>query len=210
MKTFGKFAISTFVGAMMVAQGQAHAGDTVHILSAGQRYVINEPLLIHKSGTSIGTFNSMMIFLADQLERNIDRKTFGNTFIVSTFSNLDKLNETSPLGRLIGENIIHEMHVRRWNVVDVRMTRDIVINDTGEFSLSRDIKKIRDMYKVGGVVTGTYSVSEAGVIVNARAIDIDTGAVASTAQVLLPMSYVTESLLYDAEQMRPIRIVGDK
>jgi TolB-like protein len=151
----------------------------------------------------------MMIFLADQLERNTDRKVLGNTFIVSTFSDLNKLNESSPMGRLIGEDIIHELQVRKWNVFDVRLTRDIVINEAGEFSLSRDIKKLRDTYKIGGIITGTYSEAESSITINARAIDIETGLVVSSAQVLLPVNDYTQALLYDADRLKTMKIVGD-
>ncbi|UFS72257.1 hypothetical protein LPW11_08700 [Geomonas sp. RF6] len=190
--------------------GAAYADEVVHVLGEGHRYIINEPLPVHRSRTSVGNFNGMVIYLADQLERNLDRKVLGNTVIVSTFSNLDRLSETTSLGRLLGESIIHELQVRRWNVVDVRLTRDIVVNDAGEFSLSRDIKKIRDIYKVGGVVTGTYSISESGVIINARAIDLDSGLVQSSAQAFIPLSNFAESMLHNPEKMPVMRVVGDR
>lgn len=180
-----------------------------YILGEGKHYLVNEPLPIHRSRTVAGNFNAMMIFLADQLERNVDRKVLGNTFIVSTFSDLNKLNDTSPLGRLIGEDVIHEMQVRKWRVFDVRLTRDIVINEAGEFSLSRDIKKIRDTYKIGGVITGTYSVAENNIIINARAIDIDTGLVASSAQVQIPLNDYSEYLLFDTDKLKSMKIIGD-
>jgi TolB-like protein len=180
-----------------------------YVLGEGRNYVINEPLPVHRSRSNAGNFNSMMIFIADQLERNVDRKILGNTFIVSTFSDLNKLNDSSPMGRLIGEDIIHEMQVRKWKVFDVRLTREIVINEAGEFSLSRDIKKLRDTYKIGGIITGTYSVAENSIIINARAIDIDTGLVVSSAQVHLPANDFTEALLFDADKLKTMKIVGD-
>ncbi|MCX5838359.1 MAG: FlgO family outer membrane protein [Deltaproteobacteria bacterium] len=183
--------------------------DEVYKLGEGRRYMVHEPLPGHQSRTAVGNFNSMMIFMADQLERNVDRKILGNAFIVSTFSNLNKLSESSPLGRLVGENIIHEMQVRKWNVFDLRLTRDIIINEAGEFSLSRDIKKLRDTYKIGGIITGTYSIADDSIIINARVIDIDTGLIFSTAQVHIPVNNFTEALLFDVEKLKPMKIVGN-
>ncbi len=173
------------------------------------RYITDEPLVIHQSLTTVGRFNSQMIFMADQIERNLDRKSLQNTFIVTSFTNLNKLSETSSFGRLMAENLIHELQVRRWKVFEVRLARDVIINETGEFSLSRDIMKIKELYKVAGIVTGTYSVTGTHVIVNARVIDINSGIVASSAQVHMPVNWFTESLLFGEESLKPMRIVGD-
>jgi TolB-like protein len=181
----------------------------VAAIDSGERNVISEQLKVPPSQTTVGRFNAQMIFMADQIERNVDRKSLENTFIVTSFTNLNKLSETTPFGRLVAENLIHELQVRKWKVFEVRLTKDVLINETGEFSLSRDIKKLKDMYKVGGIVTGTYSVADDHVIVNARIIDIDTGLVASSAQVHMPVNWFTDALLFSEENRKPMKIVGD-
>ncbi|HBG05971.1 MAG: hypothetical protein A2075_16390 [Geobacteraceae bacterium GWC2_58_44] len=178
-------------------------------LNSNQRYIVDEPLEIQRSQTSVGRFNSQMIFMTDQIERNVDRKSLENTFIVTSFINLNKLSETTPFGRLVAENVIHELQVRKWKVFEVRLTKDVVINETGEFSLSRDVRKIKELYKVGGIVTGTYSVAGNHIIVNARVIDIETGLVASSGQIHMPINSFTEALLFNGEALAPMKIVGD-
>ena len=178
-------------------------------LNPGQRYIASDPLVVQQSHTQAGRFNGLVVFLADQLERNADRNTLGNTFIVTSFGNLNKLSETNGLGRLIAENLIHELQVRKWQVFDVRMTKDIVVSESGEFSLSRDIKKIREFYKVGGIVTGTYTVAKDDIIVNARCLNINTGMVASSGQVRMPVDGFTEALLNNEENFKSMKIVGD-
>ena len=174
-----------------------------------ERYVINEQLRVPANQSTVGRFNSQIIFMADQIERNVDRKSLENTFIITSFSNLNKLSETTPFGRLVAENLIHELQVRKWKIFEVRLTKDVIINETGEFSLSRDIKKIKDMYKVGGIVTGTYSVANDHIIVNSRVIDINTGLVASSAQSHMPVNWFTDALLFNADNLQPMKIVGD-
>jgi len=178
-------------------------------LNSGQRYIVDEPLQIQQSNTPVGNFNSRMIFMTDQLERNVDRKSLENTFIVTSFINLNKLSETTPFGRLVAENVIHELQVRKWKVFEVRLTKDVIINETGEFSLSRDVKKIKELYKVGGIVTGTYSIAGNHVIVNSRVIDIDTGLVSSSAQIHMPISSFIDGLLFTGESLTAMKIVGD-
>lgn len=190
------------------AAGTVPAGS-VATLQPGQRYIVSEPIGVQDSGSTVGRFNARMIFLADQVERNADRKSLSNTFIVTSFVNLNHLSETTPFGRLVAENLIHELQVRKWQVFEVRLTKDIVINETGEFSLSRDIKKLRDQYKIGGIVTGTYSVSGGHVIVNSRVIDINSGIVVSSGQIHLPVNWFTDELLVNDDHFKTMKVVGD-
>lgn len=181
----------------------------VAMIESHERYLMSERLKVAPSQTVAGRFNAQMIFMADQIERNVDRKSLENTFVVTSFTNLNRLSETTAFGRLVAEDLIHELQVRKWRVFEVRLTKDVVINETGEFSLSRDIKKLKDMYKVGGIVTGTYSVANDHVIVNARVIDIETGLVASSAQVHMPVNWFTDALLFNEDNLKPMKIVGD-
>ncbi len=160
-------------------------------LDAYQRYMVDEPLSIQRGQSAAGRFNSNIIFLADQIERNADRKSLDNTFVVTSITNLNNLSETTSFGRLLSENLIHELQVRKWKVFEVRLTKDIIINNTGEFSLSRDIQKIRDLYKIGGIVAGTYSIAENNIIINVRVVDINSGIIASSGQLRMPVDLFT-------------------
>jgi len=190
-------------------QNYSGADNRLYGLDADQRYIVSESLGIQPASNSVGRFNAQVIFLADQLEKNADRKSLGNTFIVTSFSNLDNLAETSTLGRLICESLIHELQVRKWQVYDVRLTKDVMVNPTGEFSLSRDINKIREIYRVGGVVTGTYTYIDGVIIVNGRSIDTNTGIVLSSAQARLNSNWFTDALLFNQNNLKEMRIVGE-
>jgi TolB-like protein len=178
-------------------------------LQPARGHSIYDPSAIQASRSAVGHFNTQIMYLADQLERNADKKSLSNTFIVTSFVNLNKLSETSELGRLVAENLIHELQVRKWQVYEVRLTKDISINETGEFSLSRDISKIRERYKIGGMVTGTYATAGGSIIINARSIDINTGIVASSAQARIPSDWFTDTLLLDRETLKEMKIVGE-
>jgi len=183
--------------------------SNVAYIGPSKRYVINEQLRVPKTDSIAGRFNSQIIFMADQIERNIDREGFDNTFIVTSFINLNKFSETNPLGRLVAENLIHELQVRKWKIFEFRLTDNLNIDETGEYHLSRDLRKIKDKYMVGGVVTGTYSVADGHVIINARVIDINTGFVASSAQSYMPANWFTDALLFNEDYIQPMKIVED-
>jgi TolB-like protein len=130
--------------------------------------------------------------------------------LASTFVNLDDLDDTSPLGRLITENLVHELQVRRWNVYDIRLSKAVAVNPTGEFVLTRDPKLLEYQYLVAGVLAGTYSITGEEVFVNARIIDINTGVVVSSGQISLPIDEFGARLLVDGDQLKPMRIIRGK
>lgn len=141
-----------------------------------------EPIVSHYAGSPSGIFNSGMIFLAEQMNRNISPEGKTRPTVVTSLANLSNLGESSAFGRLVGENLMHELSVRGWPIADVRITRELSINDTGEFILSRDIRKIRDSAPMANVVTGTYTPTSDGVLLSVRVLDVATGRLVSTAQ----------------------------
>ena len=170
---------------------------------------LREQLDILSSITPEGNLNSRVIFLADQLVRNINNKLKYEPVVVTTFVNLDNMKETSSLGRLIAENLIHELQVRGWKVFDIRLAKDIVVKPQGEFSITRDIRNIRNYYRVNSVITGTYAITSNSVIVNARIIDVKSGVVVSTGQIVLPIEDVSSLLSDRSSSGSTIRIKGE-
>ncbi len=150
-----------------------------------------EKIFIQQSNHPIGNLNAMIIFMADQLDINNDSKYFSQPTIVSSFVSLDNLKESSKFGRLVAESLIHELQVRNWTVVEIKMAKTMAINSQGEFSLSRKVDEIRKKYRARSIVTGTYTVSDDTVIVNGKVLNIDSGIVLSTAQVSIPLDSVS-------------------
>jgi len=170
---------------------------------------LNKPIYITHSDTAAGNLNAMIIFLADQLERNIDSKHFSQPAVVSTFVSLDDLRSTSTFGRLISENLTHELQVRKWKVVDIRLAKDIMINKSGEFSLSRDVKNLKGTQNIRAVITGTYSFAQEYVIVNAKVLNVESGVILSTAQMAMPIDQI-DSISYDNATSHTMRIRNDR
>jgi len=134
-----------------------------------------EPILSISSSAPAGVFNSGVIFLGEQIDRSISSDTRTKPTIITSFADLNNLADTTQFGRLVGENLMHELQIKGWSVTDVRLTRDLIINTAGEFSLSRDIKRLRETMPAANVVTGTYSSTTDGVLLNIRVIDLSTG-----------------------------------
>jgi len=144
-----------------------------------------EPILIQPSVTPSGQFNSGLIFIAEQIDRNVSPEDRQLPTVFNAIVNLNDLSETSPFGRLVGEHLIHELQVRGWPVSDIRLSKDLIINGSGEFSLSRDLKRIRELTPAVNVVTGTYTSTRDGVLLNIRVLNLETGRIVSSAQTRL-------------------------
>ena len=158
---------------------------------------------------SVGNFNNRMKNLADQLNKNATINSLSNTYIVTSFTNLDKLGDSTALGRLISENLMYGLQMHKWQILEVRLTKGIDVNAAGEFSLSRDANKLKDEYKISGVVAGTYSVAEGNLTINSRVIDINTGIVISSGQTYIPVNWIPDASLSSDNSGKSMKITSD-
>lgn len=173
-------------------------------ISPSQQNSVENMIILHP----VGNFNDRMRNLADQLDKNAITKDPSSTFIVTSFTNLDKLGETTAIGRLISENLIHGLQLHKWQILEARLTKGIDVNAAGEFSLSRDIAKLKDEYKISGVVTGTYSVAEGNLTINARVIDVNTGLLISSAQTYIPVNWLPDASFSLENSNKPMKIIS--
>jgi TolB-like protein len=130
--------------------------------------------------------NNTIIDIANQLFKTKINKTNKTRVILTSLVNLNKLDETSTFGRLLSESMFNELHIRNFLVTDFRGQEAISVNVDGEFHISRDVEKLKDM--VGGVeyiLVGTYvKFEDQSLLINARILDSVTGLVLSSARVV--------------------------
>ncbi len=130
---------------------------------------------------SVGRFKSS--YLAEQIDayyRGSDPGPIGVTTLVS----LDDLYSTSSFGRMYAEQLISELTMKGYEVVELRHTDALqFMNNAGEFALSRDTGSVRDSRNLGGILVGTYTVSPQRVYVNVRLVDPKSSVVLSAGSV---------------------------
>ncbi|MEZ4753592.1 MAG: FlgO family outer membrane protein [Bdellovibrionota bacterium] len=130
---------------------------------------------------TIGRFKSS--YIVTQID-NYYRGTNPGPIGVTTFVNIDDLNSTSTFGRMYGEQVMSELSMRGFDVVELRHADALhFLSSSGEFALSRDVASVRRARDLGGIVAGTYVVSPDRVYVNARLIDPATSIVLSAGSV---------------------------
>lgn len=137
---------------------------------------------------------------ADKLVANgkqhIDDK---QRILVTTIADINNLNDSAPLGRLIGEQLASRIIEKGYKVVEVRLQDSVsLVPYTGEFILSRGVRELRELGRaqtVSRIVTGTYTVAEETIFVTLKVLDFwDSKAVASHTYTL-PMTKDIEQLL---------------
>ncbi|MDZ4786614.1 MAG: FlgO family outer membrane protein [bacterium] len=141
----------------------------------------------------VGTFKTS--YIADQIDFYY-RGTSTGPIGVTTIVNLNELYGTSAFGRVFSEQMISELVMRGYDVVELRQSDALqFVSDTGEFVLSRDPGTVRKSYDLAAVLAGTYVASADRVYVNVRLIDPSTSVILSSGSVELAKTYEVAKLL---------------
>jgi TolB-like protein len=144
--------------------------------------------------------DDLFLSLADPDPENGD---LAQGVVVTTFVDLKKLYRTSSLGRYVAEQLLTEMGRRRYDVIELRKSRAIMVREPGgEYGLSRDPAEIGQSVSAGAMLTGTYTVAGDGIIINARIIDNRSARLLASASAILPRNQLTGQLLADSASVR--------
>lgn len=117
--------------------------------------------------------------LADN--RGLHKSANGRVAIAS-FVDIDDLGHTTPLGLQLAENLMHEMHVRGFSVIDFKVRDALKVGRNGDFVFSRDLADLKREQNIRYYLSGTVSLNADGALINARLVDVETSLVASSAQ----------------------------
>lgn len=153
-------------------------------------------------GAPSNTLSNVATFLADQLTNNRNLKNVSDSRIaVASFVNLNKIDETDTLGMALAENLMHEMHIRGFGVVDFKTMQELRVRPQGDFVFSRDLGDIKPQHNIHYFLSGTITRNSDGAVINARLIQSDTSLIVSTAQSYIPRNNLARILGEDSRGM---------
>lgn len=132
----------------------------------------------------------------------------GTTLILSTPVSLEDMEQSSPLARLLGEELAAWFVQNGYRVQEIRKTKGMLLEPgLGELSLSRDVRFVDGRYQKSAVVlTGTYSQTRRNVRFNLRLLAATTGEVLAMASQTIRITRESAELLDDAAYGRARRI----
>jgi len=103
-----------------------------------------------------------------------------HTLVVTTITNIDNLNQSSKIGRVITEQIINDLIKNKVKVVEIRMRKGDIIKvlpKKGEFILTRNALELAKIKNANAVLVGTYAIYSNKLYVSIRLIDPATNVI---------------------------------
>ena len=116
--------------------------------------------------------------------------------IVASLVDVSDLEQSSVLGRIVGEQISSRLTQLGYTTREMRFRGNILVREgDGELALSRDVQKISKAQEAQAVVTGVYAVADSTVYVTLRLIRAHDSLVISSFDYSLPKNENISSLL---------------
>lgn len=135
--------------------------------------------------------------LCEQLISNINQAgLYGKVALPTSFVNQDDFEQSSSFGRYVSEQMFYEFNQRGFPIREYRIGDDIVMREgEGDFYLTRQDGTFPIPEDCSVVIAGTYYQDKYSLFVNARLLRPADGMVLRTAQMVMPMTGVTQRML---------------
>lgn len=117
--------------------------------------------------------------------------------LATSFVNIDNLNESCTLGRIIPEQIASRLAQHNYTILEMKLRHESIFikEGAGEFILSRELKNISSSVDGSAVLVGTYAVADSYVFISTRIVSTKDNIVLAGQDYRLILDHVTESLL---------------
>jgi len=124
---------------------------------------------------------------------NLDRT---RPLIVATLANINVLEESSPFGRIVAEQVSGQFTRSGYQMLEMKFRDKVFIKqNVGELLLTREIKEVAQNHSAQAVIVGTYAESDKLVFVNLKLIRPGDNIVLATYDYAVPMDKTVKSLL---------------
>ena len=130
------------------------------------------------------------------LDRMQGRLALDQPLIVATVVNIDALDSSSTLGRVISEQVSARFTLAGLHMVEMKFRNNVYMaRDQGEMMLTRELRDIASSHHAQAVIVGTYAQSSEMVFVNLKVIQPETNFVLAAHDYVLPLDAMTSSML---------------
>ena len=139
--------------------------------------------------TSYKAADALLAQAAGQIARE-------HPLIVATLVNINALEESTPLGRLISEQVGARMAQQGYRVVELKIRQKLYMKrNEGELMLTREIRDIARQQDAQALVIGTYTEGADRVFVNLKLTQIETNIALAAVDYALPLDMNIRALL---------------
>jgi TolB-like protein len=117
--------------------------------------------------------------------------------IVATLVNINALEESSPLGRLVSEQLGARFAQQGYKVVELKLRQKLYMKrNEGELMLTRKIHDIAQQHEAQAIIIGTYTESADRVFINLKLTQVETNIALAAVDYALPLDMNIRALLY--------------
>ncbi|MBY0240795.1 MAG: hypothetical protein K2X55_15900 [Burkholderiaceae bacterium] len=134
---------------------------------------------------------------ADVLLAQLNGKLLADKpLIMATVVNIDALEQTTTLGRLISEQISTRMAQGKMNMLEMKLRNSVYMKrNQGEMMLTREVNDMAITHKAQAVVVGSYAETSDMVFVNVKVIQPNTNYVLAAHDYALAKEGIVRSML---------------
>jgi TolB-like protein len=139
---------------------------------------------------------------AEYLIENLPEETFRNSpLLVSSFVNIDDLNQSSTFGRMVSEQISSRFKQLGYTAVEMKLRTTIFIKEgSGEFLLSRELSDISTKHQAQAVVVGSYAVASDKVYLTVRVVNVTDSTILASYDYNIPMTHDVFKMLLKGKE----------
>lgn len=116
--------------------------------------------------------------------------------IAATLVNINALEESSALGRIVTEQISGQFSRRGYKMIEMKFRENVYVKqNVGELLLTREIQQLAQNHKAQAVIVGTYAESDRFVFVNLKVIRPTDNIILASHDYAVPVNKMVRSLL---------------
>lgn len=151
-----------------------------------------QSLAPQRTDVLLGNYHAVDVLLKDvQLDPQ-------RSVLVATLVNVDRLNESSRLGRIFSEQIAGRLVQRGVAVTELKLRENVSLEPyQGELLLSREIKEVSRQHDAQAVVVGTYAVSAQTLYISLKLVNPVGNTVVAASDYEVAIDDNVRSLLFD-------------
>jgi TolB-like protein len=117
--------------------------------------------------------------------------------IIATLVNINALEESSPLGRLISEQLGARLTQQGYRVIELKIRQKLYMKrHEGELMLTREIRDIAQQHNAQALIIGTYTEGADRVFINLKLTQVETNIALAAVDYALPLDMNIRALLY--------------
>ena len=152
---------------------------------------------INYAATEQNQFVAASYQAADALLKQLSgRLATDKPLIMATVVNIDALDQSSTLGRLVSEQVSTRLSQGGLQILDMKLRNALYMKrQQGEMMLTREVGEVARNHNAQAVVAGTYGETSDAIFVNIKVVQPQTSEVLAATDFVLAKDAVIRSML---------------